>query len=61
MKQLYGAFVGTRWGMTYCRRRAIRATKKEMKRQGTSIGEVRAHDELGHAHFPCLFGSDMGE
>ena len=42
MKQLYGCFVGTKWGMTYNKRYAISATKKEMKKQGTTDGEVRA-------------------
>ena len=44
MQKLYGCFVGTKWGLTYNKAEAIRATKKEMRRTGLE-GEVRAMND----------------
>jgi hypothetical protein len=43
-RKLYGVFCGTKWGMTYSKRTAIRATKAQMKKTGLE-GEVRAMND----------------
>ena len=44
-KKLYGGFVGTKWGMCRNLKETIKATEAEMKKQGTTVGEVRAMNE----------------